>query len=105
MMEMETPHCLTDEQLYEKVKERQLLKEVQAKAEITITQLNADIGAELVVRGVQKLEVGEWRAQLVEVAKEGLDVHLLLQAGVTTEQIEKGKKITRFSTFRVDRRA
>lgn len=95
---------MTPDQLLEKVRERQLRKAEIDKHEAAITDLNAAIGAELAVRGVTKLEVGEWAVLDIEVSRDTLVETKLLEQGVSPEQIAKAKVRSVSRQLRVNKR-
>lgn len=95
---------MTDEGLLEKVTERQLRVQERDKQQAQIDDLNVEISTEMALRDVKKLDVGEWGLAQVDGERKSLDPKKLLEAGVTTEQLDKGTSISRFVSLRVTRR-
>lgn len=95
---------MTNEELELKVRERQLAKSQMGDLETRVTELNLEISTEMALRGVKVLPVGEWACKQIDMEKASLDETQLLMAGVSVEQIMKGKKVTRYTALRVDRR-
>ena len=95
---------LSDDELLELVKERQLRAQGRDTSQAEIDKLNTQIGTELVLRGVKTLDVGEWRVSQSQVHKETLDEKALLNAGVSTEILAKCKVPSTYSQLRVSRR-
>jgi hypothetical protein len=95
---------MTNEELLTMVQERQLRAQARDEHQAAIDNLSTQIGTELVLRDKKKEEVGEWTVSLVDQERSSLVPELLLQAGVSLEQLEKGKKVSRSSSVRVTRR-
>lgn len=97
----------TDTELAELIEERQTEIEIRDSAAAKATELSAAIGSELAIRGTERFETQNWTVTITKPqTREALDEHLLLEAGVTVDQIQKGKKVSTIAgSVRVTRRA
>ena len=95
---------MTNEELVGRVRERQARKKIMTENEKAIDKINLEINTELAVRGVTEVDVDQWKVAQIPTKRETLDRILLVQAGVTVEQLEAGTKTTHSSMLRVDER-
>lgn len=97
---------MTDEGMLERVQERQLLKAEIEKAEKRISELNNELGAELVIRGVEKVKAGEWSVSLIQQERKTLSKEGLILAGCPPHVFESPSaySVTIVNSLRVDKR-
>jgi hypothetical protein len=94
---------VTDLELATLCLERQAYADQRDQFQKAVDERSQAIGAELTIRGTKRVEVQGWIPQLVDYERATLDKIKLLEAGVSTSQIEKGTVTTRSVQVRVYR--
>lgn len=95
---------MKDEELVLAIQERQLRIAEREKQQGLIDILSLAISTEMALRDVKKVQAGEWEASQVDGERKSLEPTLLLEAGVSPEQIQKGTRVSRFTQLRVTRK-
>ena len=95
---------MTNDELEALCQQRVELAQLRDQAQAKIDEMAAQIGTELALRGVSRVEMTEFTAQFIDQERSRLDKMLLLDAGVTVDQIEAGTVKTRSSYVKVARR-
>jgi hypothetical protein len=95
---------LNDKALLETVELRQKLAAERDSLDKQVKELSDQIGTEMALRGVPRLEVGPWTTLLIDGKRESLSKPKLLQAGVTVAQLEAATESTPYTMVRVNRR-
>src|SRR5678816_670480 len=92
---------MSDQMLEQIVNDRQGANAIIKELQTQVDAANEQIKAELAVRGVSKLTVGNWIPQVTESVRTTLNKAKLLSAGVTVAQIEAASERTDVVTLRV----
>lgn len=92
---------MTDEELDEKLTERQGAASIRDELQTRIDEISTEIKTELKGRGLRVVDRGVWRAQIVEQNRTTLSKIKLLSAGVSVAQIEAATETTPVEQLRV----
>lgn len=92
---------MTDHELEKVCTDHQFECHERDRHQSKVDELKVVIGTELALRGVERVETPLHSAMDVISVRESLDKHLLLEAGVTTEQLAAGTRQSRSSAIRV----
>lgn len=96
---------MTDDELQEKVTERQGAVEIREQLQDQIDAISDELKAECGSRGVRRVPAGPWDVLLVGQERKTLNVKKLLSAGVSVAQIEAATETTHVESLRVNKRA
>lgn len=95
---------MTNDELREKVEERQGAVSIRKELEAQIETLGDEIKGEILGRGIRRVVVGAWVPQVIVMERKTIDPKKLLSAGVTTAQIEAATVLTEVVQLRVNPR-
>jgi hypothetical protein len=95
---------MTDDELTEKLEERQGAIAIRDELQAQIDLLKPEIEGALAERDRKKYVVGRWVPQIVVQERKTLDPKKLLQLGVTVDKIEAATSITVVTQLRVNPR-
>ena len=98
---------MTDHEYAEKLAKRAILAAEIKRREKEKDDISAELSAHLAARGLTEDVHADtsgrlWKTHLIEATKTALVAELLLQAGVTIDQIKKGTRETPYTQLRVD---
>lgn len=96
---------MTDDELQEKVTDRQGAVEIREQLQAQIDAISDELRAECGARGVRRLPTGPWDVLLVGSERKTINVKKLVSAGVSVKQIEAATEVTHVEQLRVNKRA
>lgn len=95
---------MNDEELAAKCEARQLAAEQRDAYAEQVQDLSTEIGTELALRGVDRVELPEFTALLLQMPRHTLNKQRLLEQGVPMAAIEAATETTMSVQVRVSRR-
>jgi hypothetical protein len=95
---------MTDDELLEKVTERQGAVDIRDMLQAQIDAISADLKVECLTRDQRRIPTGTWEILLVSQDRKTLNAKKLVSAGVTVAQIEAGTESTHVESLRVQKR-